>query len=68
MKNKKKFIPVLAVALLIIIVILITLAARVIEKYIPSKEVQDMREYYGLSEESDAAIVLDEVFEWTGLH
>ncbi len=60
MKNKKKFIPVLAVALLIIIVILITLAARVIEKYIPSKEVQDMREYYGLSEESDAAIVLDD--------
>ncbi len=60
MKNRKKFVPVLAVGLLIIVVILITLAARVIEKYIPSREVQDMREYYGLSAKDDTAIVLDD--------
>lgn len=60
MKQKKKIVPVLAVLLLIVIVVLITLAARLIERYIPSKEVQDMKEYYGLQAEDDMALVLDD--------
>lgn len=60
MKQKKKIVPVLAVILLIIVVILITLAARIIERYIPSREVQDMKEYYGLQAEDDMAMVIDD--------
>lgn len=60
LNTKKRFIPLLAVVLLIIVVILITLAARFIERYIPSKEVQDLQEYYGLSSEADMALVLDD--------
>lgn len=63
MKQKKKIVPVLAVLLLIVVVILITLAARFIERYIPSREVQDMREYYGLQTEDDMALVLDDTVE-----
>lgn len=60
MKHKKKLIPVLAAAALIVIVVLITMAARVIEKYIPTKEVQDLYEYYGLTAEDDIAVVMDD--------
>lgn len=63
LKQKKKIVPVLAVLLLIVVVILITLAARFIERYIPSREVQDMREYYGLQTEDDMALVLDDTVE-----
>lgn len=58
--DKKKIIPVLAVALLIAVVLLVTKAAGFIEKYIPSKEVQDMNAYYGLQAEDDMAMVLDD--------
>ena len=60
MNTKKKFIPLLAVVLLIIVVVLVTMAARFIERYIPSKEVQDLREYYGISSDTDMAMVLDD--------
>lgn len=60
MKNRKKVIPIFAVAVLIVIVVLITLAARFIERYIPSKEVMDMQKYYGLTAEDDMAIVMDD--------
>lgn len=60
MKNRKTFIPILAVAALIVIVVLITLAARFIERFIPSKEVMDMQKYYGLTKEDDMAMVVND--------
>lgn len=60
LKGRKKFIPVLAVITLIIIVILITAAARFIERFIPSKEVMELKKYYNLTQEDDMAIVLDD--------
>lgn len=60
MKKRNRFVPVLAVAGLIVIVMLITAAARFIERYVPSKEVEDMNAYYGLSSEQDMAMVLDD--------
>lgn len=59
-KKRNRFVPVLAVAGLIVIVMLITAAARFIERYVPSKEVEDMNAYYGLSSEQDMAMVLDD--------
>lgn len=58
--KKKQLVPILAVAVLIIVVMLISIGSRIIQKYIPSKEIQDMKEYYGLVEENDMAIVLDD--------
>lgn len=58
--NKKKIIPVFAVILMIAVVVLVTFAARVIERYIPSKEIQDMDEYYGLHAADDMALILNE--------
>lgn len=60
MNNKKKLVPIAAVLALIVIVVLITLAASVIERFIPSKEKQNMEEYYGLVEPDDMAIVLND--------
>lgn len=49
MKNtKKNIIPVIAVLVLIVIIILFMLLGRLIEKYTPSKEHQELSEYYGL--------------------
>lgn len=65
LKNKK-IAPVVAVFILIILVVLITLATKFIERYIPSKEHQDMNEYYHLSAADDMALVVnDEVLETT---
>ncbi len=58
--KKKKIIPVLAVIFLIAAVLLVTYAARIIERYIPSKEKQDMKAYYGLQAKDDMALVLDD--------
>ena len=56
---KKKMIPIIAVVVLIIIVILFTLLGRLIEKYTPSKERQELSEYYQLSSEDDVAVILN---------
>ena len=46
MKNtKKNIIPVIAVLVLIVIIILFMLLGRLIEKYTPSKEHQELSEY-----------------------
>ena len=60
MKNKKAA-PVVAVIVLVILVVLITLGTKLIQKYIPSKELQDMNEYYHLSADDDMAMVVDDV-------
>lgn len=61
MKNKNKVIPmVIAAAALIILIALIILGTRLIQRYIPSNEPQDMQEYYHLTAENDMAMVVDE--------
>jgi spore germination protein YaaH len=56
---KKKFIPFLAAGALIIVVILFMLLGSLIEKYTPSKERQDLSEYYNLSSSDDVAVILN---------
>lgn len=43
----------------ILVIILVLVIGKLIDKYTPSKEQQDLWEYYGLTEESQAAIVLN---------
>lgn len=61
MKNKNKVIPMITVAAaLVILIVLIILGTRLIQRYIPSNEPQDMQEYYHLTAENDMAMVVDE--------
>ena len=47
-RNRKnmKLAPVIVVIVLILLVLLIAVGTKIIQKYIPSKEHQDMTEYY----------------------
>ncbi len=56
---KKKIIPFLAAGVLIIVVILFMLLGNLIEKYTPTKDRQELSEYYGLSTENEVAIILN---------
>jgi spore germination protein YaaH len=56
---KKKIIPVIAAIILIIVVILFMLLGKTIEKYTPTKDRQDLSEYYGLSSSDDVAVILN---------
>lgn len=59
MEKKRVKQSMLVIAAVIIVIILVLLIGKMIEKYTPSKERIDLTEYYGLTEESKAAIVLD---------
>lgn len=56
---KKKVIPFIAAFALIFVVILFVLFGKLIEKYTPSKEHQDLSEYYQMTSEEDVAIIFD---------
>lgn len=56
---KKKIVPFLAAGALIIVVLLFMVLSSLIEKYTPSKERQDLSEYYRLSGNEDVAVVLN---------
>ena len=56
---KKKIVPFLAAGALIIVVLLFMVLSNIIEKYTPSKERQDLSEYYGLSSDEDVAIIFN---------
>lgn len=56
---KKKFTPVLAAIVLIIVVLLFLLLGNLIEKYTPSKERQELSDYYQLSSETDVAVIFN---------
>lgn len=56
---KKKIVPFLAAGALIIVVLLFMVLSSIIEKYTPSKERQDLSEYYELSSAEDVAIILN---------
>ncbi|MDD7333443.1 MAG: glycosyl hydrolase family 18 protein [Lachnospiraceae bacterium] len=63
---KKKALPVLVVCALIVIIVAITGISALIKKYTPSKERQELREYYNLTSEDQVAIILNnEVIETT---
>ncbi len=64
---KKKIVPFIAVSLLIIVVVLFMVLGNIIEKYTPSKEMENLSEYYGLTSDSDVAIIYNnEVIESKG--
>lgn len=56
--NKQLF-PVLLVVGLICLVLAITVGVKLIQKYSPSKEHLDLTEYYGMSDDSQVAITLN---------
>ncbi len=56
---KKKIIPVIAAGLLILVVMLFMLLGNLIEKYSPSKETEDLSTYYGLSSDTEVALILN---------
>lgn len=66
---KKKAVPVLlAVLILIVILGLIAVVSRVVERYIPSNEWMDSSEYFGIQQEGQMALILqDQLLEQKGL-
>lgn len=57
---RKKAGPVIAALLLIVVIGLILVIGKKIENYIPSEEVQDLEEYFGIEEPDDVAIIRDQ--------
>ena len=53
---RKKAGPVIAALLLIVVIGLILIVGKKIEDYIPSEEVQDLDEYYGIERPDDVKI------------
>ncbi len=56
---KKKIVPFIAAGSLIIVVILFMLLGNLIEKYTPSKDRQELSDYYALTSEDEVAIILN---------
>lgn len=59
--SKKKVMPVLAAAGMIGVIILIILLSSLVKRYIPTKETEDLNDYYGITAEDDLAVILDNV-------
>lgn len=58
-RKQKNMIPFIAAFTLIVVVILFMLLGKLIEKYTPSKEYQDLSEYYQMSSDEDVAVIFD---------
>ncbi|MGN0140926.1 MAG: glycosyl hydrolase family 18 protein [Roseburia sp.] len=56
---KKKVVPFLAVIALILVVILFMVLSSIIDKYTPSKERQNLAEYYQVSGDDEVALMLN---------
>ena len=56
---KKKAVPVFAALSLIVVVILFLLLGKLIEKYTPSKDRQELTEYYQMLSEDEVAIIFN---------
>lgn len=64
---KKKIVPVIAAVVMIAIVALIGIATKVVEKYTPTNERMSVEEYYGITNENEMALILqDQVVEYKG--
>lgn len=57
--KKKQVLPVLIIVGLIILVLLFIVGSKLIEKYTPTTERQDLTEYYNITEDSQVAITLN---------
>ena len=57
---RKKAGPVVAALLLIVVIGLILVVGKRIENYIPSEEVQDLNEYFGINTPDDVAVIRDQ--------
>ena len=57
--KKKNFVPVLAAIVLIIVVVLFMLLGKLIEKYTPSKEHQELTDYYSMTSDDEVAIIFN---------
>ena len=69
MRRNKKMIPVVAVFILIGVVILLMLCGNFLKRYIPTKETEDLSEYYGLTSEEEMGVVLnDALLEAKGIY
>ena len=58
--KKKNFMPVLIIISLIVIILGICGISALIKRYTPSKEVQDLSEYYNITSIEQIAIVFDD--------
>lgn len=56
---KKKILPVLTVLILIFILLLIAIVSKKIKQYMPSKEEQNLTEYFGITAEGEMAVELN---------
>lgn len=66
-RARRQMVPVLFAVLLIIIVMIAVLISYLYKKYSPSDERMNWREYYGVSAEDEAAIILqDQLTEMKG--
>ena len=64
MERRRQRQSVILVAAVVIIIIFVIIIGKIIDRYTPTKEVMDLYEYYGLTNDTSAAIVLnDEVIE-----
>lgn len=57
---KKKLLPVLAAVVLIAILAAIGIIGKMVDKYIPTEERMDSAEYYGITEEGQAPVILQD--------
>lgn len=59
MEKRRKVQSVILIAVVVIVIVLVLVIGKLIDKYTPSKERADLMEYYGLTEESAAAVIVD---------
>lgn len=57
--KKKQILPILIAAGAIVLVLLLILGITLVKKYTPTKEHKDLSEYYGITEDSQVAITLN---------
>lgn len=57
--KKKQILPILIIVGLIVVVLLFIIGSHLIKKYTPTKEHQELTEYYNLTEDSQVAITLN---------
>lgn len=64
MERRRRLQSAIVMATVVIIIIMVVVIGKIIDKYTPSKETMDLNEYYGITEQTAVAMVLnDEVIE-----
>lgn len=66
---RKKILPVAAALILIVIVAIIGVISKVVEKYTPTDETVTAEEYFGITQSDEVGVILqDEIAEYKGLN